>query len=480
MNREDKIVNIRLENIVPNRSQPRLNFNEEELNKLSASIKVHGVIQPIVVRKVNDKYEIVAGERRYRASSIAGMKTIPAVIVNVSDSQSKEIAIVENIQRKNLSAIEEARSYQNILNTEKITQEELARRMGLTQSTIANKLRLLNLNEIVQNALATNQISERHARSLLAITNPNMQITMLNRIISEKLTVKQTDEEIAKILGKKPEVVTNITPEPVIAEIEIAELDETPKVTPTPSAPQNVSTLDPQTQVQQNVEPTSTEKPVNQEPVSPTPQETPTEEPNKVEVKEEKPVEVPPAEEPKKPINFNSTDKSPFDVDIDKEKEKATDIIKQHKPSDIDMLMRKEGEAPTPVRTKDDKISLEDTVANVDMGSIVPEMAVNPFQDTSSPDSFDIPTNPTILEHPDFESPNTIYTSNNPIINEFMGLKEDAEPEILEASDIKNLSLAIKIARTEAKKIENLGFTVETEEFDFEDMYQVIIKIIKD
>ena len=196
------IIEVSVEDIIPNRFQPRLAFDEKALKDLSESIKIHGIIQPLVLRKLNDKFEIIAGERRYKAACMAGLTKVPAIIKEIDDNKSAEIAVVENLQRKNLTAIEEAQSYKKILDKGYITQEELAARMGVSQPTIANKLRLLNLSQEVQDALLGNKISERHARSLLAITDQNIQVQMLRRIISERLTVRQTDEEISKLLGK--------------------------------------------------------------------------------------------------------------------------------------------------------------------------------------------------------------------------------------------------------------------------------------
>ena len=202
MNHENEIVNVRIDEIIPNRFQPRLAFDEKELNELADSIKLHGIIQPLVLRRIGDKYEIIAGERRYKASVLAGLTQVPAVIMNIDDQKSAEVAVVENLQRKDLTAIEEAQSYKKILDMGYLTQEQLATRMGVAQSTIANKLRLLNLSIPVKEALLHNKISERHARSLLNIQDNNLQISMLNRIINERLTVRQTDEEINKLLGK--------------------------------------------------------------------------------------------------------------------------------------------------------------------------------------------------------------------------------------------------------------------------------------
>ena len=200
---EKEIIEVALDDIIPNRFQPRLSFDEAALNDLAKSIRQHGIIQPLVLREVGNKYEIIAGERRYKASYIAGLTKVPAVILNINDNESAEVAIVENLQREDLSAIEEAKSYKKLLDRGYLTQEQLATRMGKTQATISNKLRLLNLTQEVQDALLNNQISERHARSLLRLINPTDQINMLHEIISKRLNVRSTEEEINKILNKE-------------------------------------------------------------------------------------------------------------------------------------------------------------------------------------------------------------------------------------------------------------------------------------
>lgn len=200
-----EITEISLADIMPNRFQPREIFDEQALNELALSIREHGVIQPITVRKVGDKYEIIAGERRYRASKIAGVTTIPAIIREIDDKEAAKIALLENLQRQDLTPIEEAKTYQTILKLENITQEELANNLGKAQSTVANKIRLLNLDEEVQTALLNNQISERHARSLLNITDKQEQKRLLEKIIVNRMTVKQLDEEIANLSGKTKE-----------------------------------------------------------------------------------------------------------------------------------------------------------------------------------------------------------------------------------------------------------------------------------
>jgi len=202
---------LNIEDVLPNRFQPRIHFDENKLNELAESIRKYGVIQPIVVRQIGDKYEIIAGERRYKASKIANKSTIPAIVINLNDKESEEIALLENVQRQNLTPIEEAVSYKRILDMGYITQVELAEKLGKTQSTIANKVRLLNLDDQVQYALLNGKISERHARSLLRIHDRSKQVEMLNKIINERLTVKKTDEAIQKMLEEpKEELVSPI------------------------------------------------------------------------------------------------------------------------------------------------------------------------------------------------------------------------------------------------------------------------------
>lgn len=200
-----EVVKVRLSNIIPNRFQPRIAFDEEDLNELANSIKMYGVLQPLILRPIGDKYEIIAGERRYKASSLAGLTEVPAILVNLDDQTSAELAIIENIQRKDLTAIEEARSYKKLLDIGNLTQDQLAAKMGKKQSTIANKLRLLNLVPEAQDALLNNSISERHARSLLQIKDdPAKQREVLNKIMEGRLTVKETDELIKSVLNITP------------------------------------------------------------------------------------------------------------------------------------------------------------------------------------------------------------------------------------------------------------------------------------
>lgn len=221
---EKEIIEVALDDIIPNRFQPRLAFDEKGLNELAESIRQHGIIQPLVLRKVADKYEIIAGERRYKAAYIAGLNKVPAVIIDLNDNESAEVAIVENIQRRDLSPIEEAKSYKKLLDRGYLTQDQLATRMGKTQATISNKLRLLNLDEKVQDSLLNNKISERHARSLLRIENKEEQRELLDEIINNKLNVRDTEKLISEKLGQVKDNfvsvsnISNLMQEPNIEE----------------------------------------------------------------------------------------------------------------------------------------------------------------------------------------------------------------------------------------------------------------------
>lgn len=200
MEQGKEVVKIKLDQIIPNRFQPRIAFDEQALEELSSSIKTHGILQPLILRPLGDKYEIIAGERRYKAATKVGLTEVPAIIVNLDDQTSAELAIIENIQRKDLTPIEEAKAYKKLIDLGNLTQDQLAAKMGKNQSTIANKLRLLNLVPEAQDALLNNEISERHARSLLQIKDdPEKQKEVLNKIVKDRLTVKDTDEYIKSL-----------------------------------------------------------------------------------------------------------------------------------------------------------------------------------------------------------------------------------------------------------------------------------------
>ena len=212
---KDEVAQLPISKIVPNKYQPRNIFNDEKIVELSESIKEHGVIQPIVVRKFKDGYEIIAGERRYRASKLVGLDKVPAIIREYDDKQSASIAIVENIQREDLTAIEEALAYKQLIDLHGITQAALAKQMGKSQSTVANKIRLLNLSDLVQQSVLERKITERHARALLVVKDEELQLQLLEKIIDNDLNVSQTEQLIEETLNpkekvKKPQTVSRM------------------------------------------------------------------------------------------------------------------------------------------------------------------------------------------------------------------------------------------------------------------------------
>lgn len=192
--------------IKPNPSQPRKVFDEDMLNELAASIEQYGIMQPISIRKImTNYYEIVAGERRLRAVKKLGHETIPAIIVNVTEKDSAVLALVENLQRENLNYIEEARGYQHLISDFDLKQQDLADQLGKGQSTIANKLRLLQLSDDVQQCLLDSTLSERHARALLKLPDNAVQLEVVKKMIADKLTVSQSEKMIQKLLSSNDE-----------------------------------------------------------------------------------------------------------------------------------------------------------------------------------------------------------------------------------------------------------------------------------
>ncbi len=198
-NNDGKIILIPLEDIFRSPYQPRKVFNEEELIELSRSISAYGVIQPIIVRQFEKKFQIVAGERRYRACKLLGLKAIPAIVQEMNDEKAAAISVIENLQRRELNFFEEAYAYSLLINFFSMTQEELAFKVGKSQSAIANKLRILKLPEEVRDKIYPEIISERHARALLKLNTAEMQIEVLNQIYEKDLTVKQTENLVLKV-----------------------------------------------------------------------------------------------------------------------------------------------------------------------------------------------------------------------------------------------------------------------------------------
>ncbi len=374
MNREPLIQNINIDLIIPNRFQPRLTFDEKTLNELAASIKEHGIIQPLVLRRLGDKFEIIAGERRYKAATLAGLTEVPAIISNIDDNKSAELALVENVQRKNLNSLEEAKSYKKILDKEGLTQEELAKKIGVSQSTVANKLRLLNLTMEAQDALMNEKISERHARSLLTVTDPKVQVDLLNRVINERLTVRQLDDEIKKLNGE-------IVFEPM----------------------ENSSVSDVQADVQE------------------------------------------------KELMFHEDQSSPvetLDIEEPSQEKNRFNLFNFEKPVDVP--------------------SLEDEITNMNIEPIDKLEEFNPFNNVQSP-------SPLSNDMSSFSAPLTEVEKPEDNVVE----KKEEKPEATFVIKENNLDSVKEAYNKFVTELKNAGYNVSSEDFDFEDLYQMIIKIEK-
>lgn len=399
MNREPLIQNVNIDYIIPNRFQPRLTFDEKSLNELASSIKEHGIIQPLVLRRLGDKYEIIAGERRYKAAQLAGLTEVPAIISNIDDNKSAEIALVENVQRRNLNSLEEAKSYKKILDKEGLTQEELAKKIGVSQSTIANKLRLLNLTSEAQDALMNDKISERHARSLLSVTDPEKQKALLNKVISERLTVRQLDDEIKKESTPASESTLNHVP----SYDELGDVGTPVEETPVTNESENI---------------------------------------------------------------FNSSNNIFNSEPTKEEKTETLDLMAEDPKNEPDV--KKEEIQPSPgfnlfnfSNNTPEYPSLEDEVTNMNMEPMDRLEEFNPFNSSStinkdvSLESLDVP-----LEE---------------VKKEDEKLVEPPKKKILE----NNLDSVKEAYNDFVNELKEAGYNVSSEDFDFEDLYQMIIKIEK-
>lgn len=399
---ESQVQNINIDLIIPNRFQPRLSFDEKALNELAESIKQHGIIQPLIVRQLADKYEIIAGERRYKAATLAGLSTVPVIVTNLSDAKSAEVALVENIQRKNLSSIEEALSYKRKIDKDNLTQEQLAKLLGLSQSTVANRLRLLNLSNEVQDALLKEKISERHARSLLQISDKNKQNELLNRIITERLTVRQLDEIIKKELS---------SPSTYVEEV-----------------------------------PSNLEQPLSSEPeAEPIPEQTPSTQIESLDVLGDD--------------NTLDNSNNVFDTEPD-----------ASMPSEILEEIDKEPQQEEPMSNilnflqsfNNSEPSLDDEPTNMQT------FDDDVFNDVHS--AYDLIDDAN--KDPDIVNLDTVnessVTSDNQVLDEVV-------PRI-KSGDMSSLKKAYHDLQDEAEKA---GFKISMEDFDFEDLYQMIIKVDK-
>lgn len=207
------IIEIDISQIVPNPHQPRLQFNEEKLNELAASVKEHGVIQPLIVTQDGAKFELVAGERRFEASKRAGLLKVPVIIREAGEKEKLELAITENVQRHDLNPIEEAKAYQKLVDDFEMSQEEVAMKMGKSRSAVANKIRLLGLPVEIQKAIISGEISEGHAKAILALPNQEKQRALFELIKKNGLTVRQVEEKAKEVSVKSHTRMVNVDPE---------------------------------------------------------------------------------------------------------------------------------------------------------------------------------------------------------------------------------------------------------------------------
>lgn len=219
-----KEITVKLSMIEPNRNQPRKDFNEDQLQELADSIKQYGILQPLLVQKRENYYELIAGERRWRAAKLAGLKEVPVVIREYSQQESMEIALIENVQRADLNPIEEAQAYQRLMQEFGLRQEDIAQRVSKNRATITNSMRLLKLEAEVQKMLAEDRITGGHARALLAIEDPKVQVQLAEKIERDKMSVRDV-ERMVKLIARKPRAKTAGQPDEAL-ELIFKELEE--------------------------------------------------------------------------------------------------------------------------------------------------------------------------------------------------------------------------------------------------------------
>lgn len=515
---EKKVVELSIDEILPNRFQPRIKFDDSAIFELSESIKSHGVFQPIIVRPIGDKYEIIAGERRYKASVLANKKTIPAIIMDLNDNDTVEIALIENVQRANLTPIEEAISYKKILDMGYMNQEQLAQKLGKTQSTIANKLRLLNLDEDVQEALLENKISERHARSILKLKDYSQQKTILQKIIKERLTVRKTDEEIDKMInGNNDNNENPIIIEPVSvnssvlpsSDDQVSIIEETPISTPIFSDvnneiinPTNITTnltnstvmgTENNNNVENLVSPTvmdidKIEKNAKdvfvQKEVAPMEQILSSEKKEEIPVVEETPQDM---LRPGKFFNFMPIEEESNQTINNQDYNASKNFNFDNLYNDVTQPSNVEITPSTPIELKNDPVELneEDTIIPVMTNDNIstPFGFVEPVTNNpSTPFGFgNIDNNTNLNPSTENNSQSALVDSDTitiPTFNDFTQYNP-VDNSFSKVNNEKNVIQAVEIIRDAVKKIENLGFDIDVDEIDLETIYQLIIKIEK-
>ena len=424
MNLEKEVFELNINDIMPNRFQPREIFDEQALNELALSIKEHGVIQPIIVRKIGDKYEIIAGERRYRASQLAGKTTIPALVRDIDDKETAKIALLENLQRSDLTPIEEAKTYQTILKLDNITQEELAANLGKSQSTVANKLRLLNLAEEVQTALLNKQISERHARSLLNVPNLEEQKKLLNQVIMNRLTVRQLDDEIMTLTGKKPQEEQ-------------------------PIEHQNKSILEEHINKMENDIVANAPQPQEQAQVS-------------VNVNQQEPqiVTMP-----------NEIKETQPEVQTEIKAEIKTEPTP--KPNIFDMLRQESTQNTAIEQPSIPKVNINTDVQNQPLN--INEQPIQTEQSINIPTITE--TQPQEIKTPPEQA--QVSVNNNQQEPQVVTVPNELKEEQPSYKQVYDLRFAINNVRQAVQNTEKFGFNIDVQEFDLDNVYQIIIKIDK-
>src|SRR5574344_990162 len=459
-----KVVELSIDDILPNRYQPRIKFDDSAIFELSESIKVHGVFQPIIVRPIGDKYEIIAGGRRYKASVLANKKTIPAIIMDLNDKDTIEIALIENVQRANLTPIEEAITYKKILDMGYINQDDLAKKLGKTQSTVANKLRLKNYDD---------------------------QKILLKRIVNERLTVRKTDEKIDKMInGDNTTSKVNVSGPVVIDDIN-----------------QNNSSNEEINSSSFVEEPVTTNsvfgfsgnnEVINANPVF--------ENANTSTVMDVAPSQVAPS--------FVE----PTIMNVDKIEDIATDVNKDTPVAPMDDFLKTDKKEDTPVteveqpgkffnffNNSDVSSSKEETQENESKNftfdnlynDVKPvEKVENPVSASPSFDNFFNNASSTMPSNDDNDDIVIPSTTSNPFgfdnntqsstVSEPKVTVPNAEPitnvekASVQLNGSKNVMSAVSIIRDAVNKLENLGYKVDCDEIDLETMYQMIVKIEKD
>ena len=471
-NKDNEVVYLHLDDIIPNRFQPRQVFDEKALKELAVSIKEHGVIQPIIVRNIGNKYEIIAGERRYKASAMAGLTTIPAIVRNLDDKESSKVALLENLQRKNLNPIEEAKTYQKILEIDQMTQEELAKTMGKSQSAVANKLRLLALTDEVQDALLKDEISERHARTLLNAKDAETQKQLLKEVIDKKMTVRELEEKInPKEEITKSDIENLLNPSPVSASIPQTDtLNISASQAPSLNNPQddfNRSVgIDYSTppkfidydvpNINDNLESTAN-KSIDINAIKDNAQDINVERPT-TDVNEF--LKVAPKEEKKEETSGNFKFFSPLEEETKEEPPKQEMASMFDAPAPTNAPFVNDNPFNLGGETKDIKDSTSTSMDTLLAG--VTNKENNTSQEGTSIPSIDTFNNPF---------------AHNPIFRDNVKATEEEQATL---KPKYTLNESINLVRETLKKIEDSGFKVDSEEMDLVNNYQITIKISKE